>query len=74
MIRVSTCAVRNNMFKVKSKHLTFKTSIAEVKTGLLVNNGSEAELINEFFIHVNKISAFKKKNTIDFTLGNGKII
>ena len=28
MVRVSTCAVKNNVFKVKNKHLIFKTSIA----------------------------------------------
>ena len=69
-----TCVIRNNVFKVKSKYLIFKTSIAEVKTYLLVDNKSEAKLIDEFFMHANKISIFKLENFIDFILRNGEIV
>ena len=74
MVRVSTCAVRNNMPKVKGKHLIFKTSIAGVKTRLLVDNRSEAELIDESFMRANKIPFFKLEELIEFILGNGKVV
>ena len=73
-IRVSTCAVKNDMPKVKSKHLIFKTSIAGVKTHLLIDNKSEAKLIDESFMHANKIPSFKLKEPINFTLGNRKVV
>ena len=62
------------MPKIKSKHLIFKTSIAEMKTHLLVDNGSEAELIDEFFAHINKLSIFKLEKCINIMLGNGKVV
>ena len=66
--------MKNNMLKIKNKNLSFKTSITRVKTYLLVDNKSEAELINEFFVHANKISSFKLKKPINFILKNRKIV
>ena len=62
------------MPKIKGKHLIFKASIAEVKTHLLIETKNEAELIDEFFVHANKILSFKLKKSINFIFGNGKII
>ena len=49
------CAMRNNMLKVKNKYLIFKINIIKIKPCLLINNRSETELINKFFIFANKI-------------------
>ena len=73
-IRISTYAIQNNVAKVKGKHLVFKTSIAGINTHLLVDNGSEAELINESFVRSNKISTFQLKKPIQLTLGNGNMV
>ena len=56
MVRVSTCAVRDTEKKIEGKHLVFKTSIAGIKTRLLIDNGSEAELIDESFVRKHKLS------------------
>ena len=45
-----------------------------MKTCLLVNNRSETELIDEFFMHANKIPSFKLKEPINLKLKNGKIV
>ena len=74
MVKVSTCAVRNNMPKVEGKYLIFKTSIAGVKIYLLIDNRSKIELIDEFFIYANKIPFFKLEKPINFTLGNKKTV
>ena len=66
--------MRNNILKVNGKHLIFKTSIAGVKTRLLVDNKSKTELIDEFFVRANKIPSFKLKEPINLTLGNGKVV
>ena len=73
-VRVSTCAIRNNMPKTKGKHLVFKSSINGMKTYLLVDNGSETKLIDEFFVHMNKISTFKLKKVIKLPFGNGEVV
>ena len=74
MVKILICAVRNNMPKVKNKYLIFKTSIAKVKTRLLVDNKSEAELIDKSFICANKIPSFKLKKPINLTLGNSEVV
>ena len=71
---VLTCTVRNNVSKVNGKHLIFKTSIAGVKTCLLIDNRSETELIDKSFMHVDKITSFKLKKLINLILGNGKVV
>ena len=73
-IKVSTCAVRNNVLKVKNKYLIFKTSIVGMKTHLLVDNKSKVELIDESFMHANKISIFELEKPIDLILKNSKVV
>ena len=62
------------MPKVIGEHLIFKASIAGMKTRLLVDNGSEAELIDESFVRTNKIPTFKLEKPINLTLGNGEVV
>ena len=45
-----------------------------MKIHLLVNNRSEAKLIDEFFVCANKISTFELEKLIDFIFGNSKIV
>ena len=45
-----------------------------MKTCLLLDNESEIELIDEFFMRANKISTFKLEKAIDLTLENGKVV
>ena len=66
--------MRHNVSKVNGEHLIFKTSIAGVKTCLLIDNRSEVELIDEFFVSANKIPFFKLKKPINFILKNSKIV
>ena len=73
-VRISTCAIQNNIAKVEGKHLVFKTSIAGIHTHLLIDNDSEAELIDKFFVHSNKISPFQLEKPIQLTLGNSKVL
>ena len=73
-VKISTCAIQNNVAKVKSKHLIFKSSIARIHTRLLIDNGSEAELIDKSFVRSNKISTFQLEKPIQLTLGNGKVV
>ena len=40
-VRIFTCAIWNNVTKVKGKHLVFKTSIAGIYTRLLINDSSD---------------------------------
>ena len=74
MIRVLTYAVKNNKPKIKGKYLIFNTSIAGVKTCLLVDNRSEAELIDESFVRANKIPFFKLQKPINLILENSKVV
>lgn len=60
--------------KWKAKHLAFKISIGGIKTRLLIDNGSETELIDECFAHTNKLSTFKLEKAIKLTLGNGEVV
>ena len=46
----------------------FKASVAGMKTRLLIDNGSEAELINKSFVRTQKISTFKLKKKIKNSL------
>ena len=62
------------MPKIEGKHLVFKASIAGIKTRLLIDNGSEAELINKSFVRTQKLSTFKLKKKIKLTLGNGEVV
>lgn len=41
---------------------------------LLIDNGSEAKLINEFFVHTHRISMFKLKKKIKLELSNSKVM
>ena len=66
--------MRNNIPKVKGGHLIFKTSIARVKTCLLVDNRNKAKLIDKFFMYANKILTFILEKSIDFILGNSKVV
>ena len=74
IVRISTYIVGNDVFKVKSEYLIFKTSIANMKTYLLVDNENEAEFIDKSFIHANKISFSKLKELINFIFRNSKIV
>ena len=62
------------MPKIEGKHLVFKVSIAGMKTGLLIDNGSEAELIDKSFVRTQKINTFKLKKKIKLTLVNGEVV
>ena len=64
----------NNVLKIDYNHLIIKTNTARVKTCLLIDNRSEAELIDEFFVRANKISTLELGKPIDFILENGKIM
>ena len=66
--------MRNNVSKVKNKHLIFKTSIEGVKPCLLVDNESKVEFIDKFFVHTNKIPSFKLEKAINFIFKNDKIV
>ena len=74
MIRVSTSAVKNNLSKIEDKHLIFKTSIAGMKTCLLIDNKSDIKLIDKFFVYTNKILSFKLNKSINSTFENGKVV
>ena len=52
----------------------FKASVAGIKTRLLIDNGSKAELIDESFVRTQKISTFKLRKKIKLTLGNGEVV
>ena len=73
-VRVSIYAIRDDVPKIEGKHLVFKSSINRIKTRLLVDNGSETELIDKSFVRTNKISTFKLKKVIKLTLGNGEVV
>ena len=73
-VRISTCAIQNDVAKVKGKHFILKTSIAGIHTRLSIDNSSEAKLIDKSFAHLNKISTFQLENSIQLTLGNSKVI
>ena len=73
-IRIFTCAIHDDMPKIKSKHLVFKSSINGIKTCLLIDNSSETKLIDKSFVRTNKISTFELKKAIKLTLSNGKVV
>ena len=73
-VRISTCAIQNNVAKVKGKHLVFKTSITGIHICLLIDNISKAKLINKLFARSNKISTFQLEKPIQLMLGNNKVI
>ena len=73
-VKVSTCAIQNNVLKVESKHLIFKASIAKMKTYLFVDNGNEAKFIDKFFVHTKKLSTFKVEKYINLILKNSKVV
>lgn len=66
--------MQNDVSKIKSKHFVFKASVGGIKTRLLIDNSSEAELIDKFFVYVQKISTFKLRKKIKLELGNSKVI
>ena len=45
-----------------------------MKTCLLINNSSEAKLIDKSFVRTQKISIFKLKKKIKLTLGNKEVV
>ena len=49
-VRISACAIQDDVPKIEGKHLMFKASIAEIKTCLLSDNSSKAELIDKSFV------------------------
>ena len=73
-VRISTYAIQNDVTKIEGKHFVFKNSIAGIHTCLLIDNSSEAKLIDESFAYLNKISTFQLEKPIQLTLGNGKVI
>ena len=73
-VRISTCALQNKVVKIKGKHLVFKTSIAGIHTCLLIDNSSEAKLIDKSFVRSNKISTFQLEKPIQLTLGNNEVV
>ena len=62
------------MPKIEGKHLVFKASIAGIKTRLLIDNGSEAELIDKSFVRTQRVDTFRLKKKIKLTLGNGEVV
>ena len=52
----------------------FKADIATIKTRLLIDNDSKAELIDKSFGCTQKFSTFKLRKKIKLTLGNGKVV
>ena len=74
IIKISICAIKNNVSKVESKHLTFKTSVIRVKNYLLIDNKNEIEIIDKFFVHANRISSFELEKPINLTLENSVVI
>ena len=62
------------MPKIEGKHLVFKASIAGMKTRLLIDNGSEAELIDKSFVRTQRVDTFRLKKKIKLTLGNGEVV
>ena len=73
-VRISMCAIQNDLAKVKGKHLVFKSNIAGIHTCILINNSSKAKLIDKSFAHLNKISTFQLKKPIQLMLGNSKVV
>lgn len=73
-VRVSACAVRDDVAKIEGQHLIFKASIGGIKSRLLIDNGSEAELIDESFMRTNKIPTFKLEKPIKLALANGEVV
>ena len=70
-VRISTCAIQNNVAKVKGKHPVFKTNITGIHTCLLIDNSREAELIDKSFARSNKISTINwKDHTIKFNFAD----
>ena len=61
------------MLKVKNKHLIFKTSIAMIEIYLLIYNKNETKLIDEFFIHANKILFFELEKLLTLHLEMAKL-
>ena len=60
-VRISACAVKDDVPKIEEKHLIFKASIAEIKTRILIDNNSKAKLINKSFVRSHRISTSKLK-------------
>ena len=62
------------MSKIAGKNLSFKANVAGIKTHWLIDNRSEAELIDESFVRTNKISIFKIKTQIRLKLSNEEMV
>ena len=73
-VKISTCAIQNDMTKVEGKHLVFKTSIAGIHTCLLIDNDSTAKLIDKSFACSNKINTFQLEKPIQLTLRNSEVV
>ena len=73
-VRISAYVIQDNVPKIKEKYLVFQAGIAEIKTCLLIDNGSEAKLIDKAFVCEQRINIFKLKRKIKLTLGNKKVV
>ena len=70
-IRISMCAIQNNVAKIKGKHLIFKTNIVGIHIHLLIDNSSKAKLMDKLFI---RSSTFQLEKLIQLMLGNSKVV
>ena len=73
-VRISTCAVQDDVPKIESKHLAFKINVARIKTRVLIDNGSKAKLIDKSFVRLHGISKFRLTKKIKLELGNGDLM
>ena len=73
-VRISACAIQDDVPKIEGKHLVFKASIAGMKTQLLIDNSTEAKLIDESFVRTQRINIFKLRKKMKHTLGNGEVV
>ena len=53
--------MQDDVPKIEGRHLVFKASVAGMKTRLLIDNSSKAELIDEFFVRTQGVNTFKLK-------------
>ena len=58
--------------RATGQHLVFKPYVNGTKVKTLIDNGSEAELIDTSYAHRHKLDIFKLEKGINLILGNGK--
>ena len=66
--------MQDGVSKIEGKYWVSKASVAEIKTRILIDNDSKAELINEFFMHLHRISIFKLTKKIKLELKNRNLM